>query len=98
MELPLELAEANTCIPIRTAAGKTICSVKIGEHDLDYATRIRNCVNACVGISNTALEQGVIEEMRDTLKDAKRLLKDREGYDIVTVNNILSAVLAKLRS
>lgn len=45
IKLPLSMKEATTTIPIVDGNGKTICTVKYGERDLDYATCIVEAVN-----------------------------------------------------
>lgn len=45
----------------------------------ELVRRIQACVAACEGISTEELEQGIVEEMRATLKSVVPLLQKRQA-------------------
>lgn len=86
IKLPLSMKEATTTIPIVDGNGKTICTVKYGQRDFDYATCIVEAVNN-YRPDNGSLTNATASDLR-VVKQLKT-----ENYELyIALKNLTDAV------
>lgn len=87
--------------PIAVAEQRTNARVAFDFEREANALRIVACVNACAGIETSALESGVVQEMREALQAAYDVVEkaaDKEDGvgPAITAAELIHAVLSKL--